>query len=194
MGRSWCLVSRGCHGGDISAAVMTLGGPDHPFVWQSLSILPGTSRFSKTAGESMIAQMSSGAFWERTRNPVHPNDSWRIISELAVSVEKKQNQFLGTTKQWESFQRYPTVAQLQDPSRLVLWKALDVNSKPFEKCHFEFMKISGEENIESGNCSGWKWHFQEWLIWIYSHAKWSRVPTVYTAKCLHVLLVECIFR
>lgn len=99
---------------------------------------------------------------------------------LAVSIEKKQNQFLGTTKQWESFQRYPKVAQLQDPSRLVLWKALDVNSKPFEKCHFKFMKISGEENIESGNCSGWKWHFQEWLIWIYSHAKWSRVHSVYS--------------
>ena len=144
-------------------------------------------------GRAWLPRWTQGHSGRERVTPFTQTTAEGLSLRLAVSVEKKKNQFLGTNKQWESFQCYPKVAQLQDLSRLVLWKALDENSKPFEKYHLELMKISGEEKIESGNCSGWKWHFQEWLIWINSHAKWSRVPTVYTAKCLHVLLVECIF-
>ena len=148
------------------------------------SVFPGTSRFPKIAGESTVAQMSSAVFRVRTCYPSHSKDSCRISCEAGcVWVETKQNQVPGITKQQKRFQCYPKVAWLQDPSRLVLWEAWDEWSKPFEKCPLEFMKISKEEKIQSGNFSRWKWHFHM-----------HKVPTVQVAKCLHVLLVDCIFR
>lgn len=88
-------------------------------------------------------------------DPIYPHDSWRISFEVGcVLVGKKHNQFLGTARPWESFQCYLRVAQLQDLSRLVLWKTLDENGKPFEKCHLEFLKDSKEDKIEGGNCFG----------------------------------------
>lgn len=98
-----------------------------------------------------LAQRHSG----RTCDPIHPHDSWRISSEVGcVSAGKIQNQFLGTTRQRESFQRYLQVAQLQNLRILVLCKTLDETGKPFEKCHVELLKVTGEEKIEGGNCSG----------------------------------------
>ena len=98
-----------------------------------------------------VAQWHSG----RTCDPIHPDDSWRIRAEVGcVSVEKKQNQFLGTTRQRESFQRYPQVAQLQDLSRLAQWTTVDANGKLLANCHLELLKDSGEKRIAGRNCSG----------------------------------------
>lgn len=74
-----------------------------------------------------------------------------LALELAVLVEKKRKT---VPRQWENFQCYLKVAQLQDLSRLVLWKTLDEHDKPFEKSHLELLKVLKEEKIEGGNCSG----------------------------------------
>lgn len=129
--RSWHPVSHGCHGGGICAASMTLWGNHHSFVWQAFSVHPRTSSFSKTAGQSLVAQISPVAFWKNMW-PRSPIGSWRISSEVGcVLVEKKHNQFLGIPRQREGF--VTPNAQLQDLSRLVLWKTLHENDKPFQK-------------------------------------------------------------
>lgn len=96
-----------------------------------------------------VAQWHSGGMCD----PIHPYDSWGISSEVScVSAEEKQNQFLGTTRQWESFHCYSRVAQLRDLSRLALWRTVDEKGKSSENCHLELLKDLGEEKIDGGNC------------------------------------------
>lgn len=126
--RSWGDPGTSSH---ICAAIMTLQGYNHSFVWQALFILPRASCLSKTAVESIIAQILPVALWENGwPYSFIWQDSWRISSEVGgVWVEKKQNQLLGTTRQQESFQHYPGVAQLRDPSRFVLGQTFRENGQ-----------------------------------------------------------------